>query len=161
MSNRNETVIIENARLIFKNFAGNATPFNREGARNFCVILEDQDVVDAMIEDGWNIKFLKARDEDDQDTAYVQVTVNFKNVPPEVYSIIERRNGQKKKTQLNEDTIDSLDEVYITNVDLMLRPYHWSVQGKDGVKAYLKKMYVTIDPDILADKYADFDDYDM
>ncbi|MGL4451402.1 MAG: hypothetical protein ACRCTZ_09450 [Sarcina sp.] len=158
MSNRNENVIIENARLIFKNFSGGATAFNREGNRNFCVILEDEEVVDAMISDGWNIKFLKARDEDDADIAYIQVTVNYKNVPPEVYSILERRNGQKIKTMLNEDTIDSLDEVYITNVDLILRPYHWAVQGKEGVKAYLKKMYVTIDPDVLADKYADFDD---
>lgn len=160
MSKRNE-LIIEGARIIFRNFAGAASSFNREGARNFCVILEDADVVDNLIADGWNVKYLKARDEDESDTPYIQVTVNFDNIPPEVYTIMERTHGKRIKTRLNEDTVDILDDVNIESVDLMIRPYHWTVQGKGGVKAYLKKMYVTIDPDPLASKYADFDDDDM
>lgn len=155
---RNNELIIENARIIFRNFAGAASNFNREGARNFCVILEDEDAVDRMIEDGWNVKYLKARDEDETDTPYIQVTVNFGNIPPEIYTIMEKANGRKIKTRLDEDTVDTLDDIVIANVDLMIRPYHWTVQGKGGVKAYLKKMYVTIDPDLLASKYADLDD---
>lgn len=160
MSKKNE-LIIEGARIIFRNFAGAASSFNREGARNFCVILEDEEVVDNLVEDGWNVKYLKARDEDESDTPYIQVTVNFDNIPPEVYTIMERSNGKRIKTRLSEDTVDTLDDVNIESVDLMIRPYHWTVQGKGGVKAYLKKMYVTVDPDLLASKYADFDDDDM
>ena len=39
MARTNNNIIIENARLIFKNFAGEQTKYNRAGNRNFCVIL--------------------------------------------------------------------------------------------------------------------------
>jgi hypothetical protein len=34
-----------------------------------------------------------------------------------------------------------------------VRPYAWDVNGKTGVKAYLKTLFVTIDEDALELKY--------
>jgi hypothetical protein len=56
------TVLMEGVRIIFRNFAGKEGQYNREGDRNFGVILPD-DVAQQMLADGWNVKYLKPREE--------------------------------------------------------------------------------------------------
>lgn len=145
-------VTIENARLVFKNFAGKAGQYNVEGNRNFSVIL-DPTVAEAMQRDGWNIKFLKPRPDDDGPTPYIQVKVGYNFRAPQVTLITSRG-----RDNLGEEEVSILDFADIKNVDLILHPSRYDVNGKQGVKAYLHKMYVTLNEDDLDLKYADTQD---
>lgn len=146
-------VLMEDMRIVFRNFAGKEGQYNREGDRNFAVLLDDPKVVKAMQKDGWNIKYLKAREEGDEEQAYLPVTVSFKGKPPLIVMLTSRG-----RTTLNEDECEVLDWADIRTVDLSVRPYEWSVNGKSGIKAYLKSIYVTIEEDALDLKYADIHD---
>ena len=152
---REDTVLMEGVKIVFRNFQGKEGEFNRKGDRNFAVLLDD-DVANAMAEDGWNIKWLKPRedaDEGETEQAYLQVSLNYdKGRPPTVVVITSRG-----RTHIGEEEIEMLDWADITNVDMIVRPYSWDVNGKQGIKAYLQSIYVTIEEDELEKKYAELD----
>lgn len=145
---RAQNITFENARVLFRNFTGKEGQYNREGDRNFCLLL-DEHTAAAMMRDGWNVKHLKPRD-DDPPAPYIQIAVSFKGRPPRVVVITSRG-----RTDLSEAEVEILDWVDIGQADMVIRPYHWSVNGKEGVKAYLKSLFITILEDDLEKKYAD------
>ena len=148
----NTNIRIENAKIRFRNFSGKEGRFNPAGRRNFCVFLDDTSASE-LLDEGWNIKYLQPRTEEDEPQAYLQVAVSYANVPPKVYLVTN-----KQKTLLDEDTINALDWAELETVDLVVRPYNYEVNGKTGVKAYLKTMYAKIVEDEFADKYEDVPD---
>lgn len=148
MPDQVKTFMIEDARIIFRNFSGKEGQYNREGDRNFAVVLPD-DIAEQMLADGWNVRALVSREEGDPDTPYVQVSVNFKNRPPRVVMITSTA-----RTNLGEDSIEVLDWAEFAVVDLICRGYEWDVNGKQGTKAYLQSLFVTIEEDALERKYA-------
>jgi hypothetical protein len=142
------TVLMEGVRIIFRNFAGKEGQYNREGDRNFAVVL-DEKTAKEMTDDGWNVKSLAPREQDeDEVTYYLQVSVNFKGRPPRIVMVTSRG-----RTTLDEGQVEMLDWADILNVDLIVRPYAWDVSGRSGIKAYLQTMYVTIQEDALEMKY--------
>ena len=151
----NTNIRIENAKIRFRNFSGKEGKFNPAGRRNFVVFLDD-DTAHDLRDEGWNIKWLQPRTEDDEPQAYLSVTVAFNRMPPKIWLVTS-----KKKTLLDEDSVGMLDWTELENVDLTIRPYNYDVNGKSGVKAYLKTLYATIVEDDFADKYEDVPDSAM
>ena len=68
---------IDDARIVYRNFRGEGSKFNREGDRNFAVIIPDQDIADELIAKGWNVKIKPPRDEDDAPFMYLPVKVKY------------------------------------------------------------------------------------
>ena len=146
-------VQIDNARIIYRNFAGAPSKFNREGDRNFAVVIDDQDIAEALTEKGWNVKIKPPREEGDEPFMFLPVKVKFNDRGPRVY--LQNSLGGRNRVTLDEDTVGILDNVDITNVDLDIRPYDWDVQGKTGRTAYLQSICVTQEVDRFLDRYAE------
>jgi hypothetical protein len=144
------TVMIEDAELVFRNFSGKEGRFNREDQKTFCVFIDDPDLVEQLVTDGWNLKYTNVREEGDEPRAYLPVEVKYENKPPNVVMITS--GG---RTHLDNDSIEVLDWSEFKTVDLIVNPYDWQMpNGDTGRKAYLKSMFVTIDEDELERKYA-------
>lgn len=148
-----ENITIEGARIVFRNFSGKEGRFNPPGKKNFCVLL-DNELASNLKDDGWNVKWLKPREEDDEPQAYIQVSVNFDTIPPKI--VLVTSSG---KQVLDDKTVSILDWAEIANVDIIIRPYNWEMaDGMKGVKAYVKSMYVTIVEDEFEKKYSNVPD---
>ncbi len=148
-----EKLILENIDLIrsMRNFAGREGMFNDAGNRNFAVRLpQNRFDLDSMLEDGWNVKFFKPRDEHDVPDAFLNVTVSYRVRKPSIILVTDEGRIQ---TPLDEDSIDVIDYADIESADVIINPYEWSVRGEHGVKAYLEKAWINIREDKLTRKY--------
>ena len=144
---------IDDCRIIYRNFEGRGDKYNREGDRNFAVIIPDQETADALIEEGWNVKIKPPRDEDDDPFMFLPVKVKFNDRGPNAYLVTGKRMNK-----LDEESIACLDNIDILSVDLDVRPYDWEVNGKTGRTAYLQSIKVVQDVDRFAAAYEDVDD---
>lgn len=150
-------IAIENARIGFRNFSGKEGKFNPAGRRNFCVFLEE-DLARTLEKDGWNVRWLQPRDDNEAEQGYLQVAVSYDNIPPKIIMI-----SSKGKTIMDDESVGILDWAEISEIDLIIRPYNWVLHEgtkneKSGVKAYVKSMYVTIAEDEFEKKYYDVPD---
>lgn len=143
---------IDDARIIYRNFEGRGDKFNREGDRNFAVVIPDQEMADALIAEGWNVRIKPPRDEDDDPFMFLPVKIKFNDRGPNAYLQTGARMNR-----LNESSIACLDQIDIMSVDLDIRPYDWEVSGKTGRTAYLQSIKVVQEIDRFAASYEDID----
>lgn len=141
---------IDDARIIYRNFSGEASQFNRAGDRNFSILIDTEEAKDALVNEGWNVKIKPAREEGDMPFMHLPVKVKFNDRGPAVYL---KSGGNMRK--LDESTVGLLDNVDILSVDLDIRPYDWDVNGKSGRTAYLQSICVTQDVDRFAQRFAE------
>ena len=141
---------IDDARIVYRNFSGIGGKFNREGDRNFSVLIDDEDIANALVEEGWNVKIKPPRDEGDEPFMHLPVKVKFNDYGPTVYLV-----SGSRVNKLDEESVSCLDNIDILSVDLDIRPYDWDVNGKTGRTAYLESISVTQKVDRFAERFAD------
>ena len=146
---------IDDAMIIFKNFKGEGGRYNAEGNRNFAILIQDQEIVNALIEDtnkygiGWNVHIKAPREEGDDPFMYLPVKVKFNGRGPVVYL----KSGSNR-VKLTEETIACLDDIDIASVDLDIRPYDNEVNKNPHRTAYLQSMCVIQDIDRFSARFA-------
>ena len=152
-------VEIDHARIRFRNFAGKGGQYNREGDRNFAVVIPNREIAEELINDtnqygvGWNVKIKEPRNEEEDEFIFLPVKVKFNGRGPAVYL---ETNGVRN--QLKEESVSLLDSVDILDVSLDIRPYDDVINGKPFRTAYLQSLLVIQDVDRFAPRDRDFEE---
>lgn len=147
---------IDDARIIFRNFRGEGGKFNKEGDRNFALIIPNEEMAEALQNDvnkfgaGWNVKIKPPREEGDEPFIYLPVKVKFNDRGPIVYL-----QSGRNRVKLDEESVSMLDDIDIASVDLDIRPYDSEINGKPFRAAYLQSMCVTQDIDRFSSRFAE------
>jgi len=178
------SLAFEGERIVYRNFAGVESEFNRKGDRNFCIVIPTKEDAIAMFEAGWNVQLrpqgpqskelreaikgghnfmeklaiLNNLSNDPDDAIYLlKVNVKFESRrPAEIYLVTD---PAKKPLKMDEDTCAKLDLADIIACDIVVAPHSWATARGSGISAYLKTIYVMIRQDPFAAKYA-LDDED-
>lgn len=137
---------IDGARICYRNFRGEGSMYNREGDKNFSLVIPSQEIADDLIKEGWNIKIKPPREEGDEAFITLGVKVKFNERGPNIY--LQTDNGL---IRLDEESVSMLDRIRIANVDLDIRPFDWEINGNSGRTAYLQSMKVT---QLIEDRFA-------
>ena len=141
---------IDDARIVFRNFRGEGGPYNREGDRNFALVIPTEEMADELVAEGWNVKKKDPREEGDDPFIFLPVKIKFNDRGPHVYL----KTGDVSN-KLDEESVGCLDDIDIRSVSMDIRPYDWEVNGKAGRTAYLQSMEVVQEIDRFAARYAE------
>ena len=148
---------INDARITFRNFRGEADDYNDAGNRRFSVIIPSIELAEMLQENvnsygaGWNVKINPPREDGGDPFIHLPVKVKYTDrSQPNVYL-----TSGSKTVKLTEDTIDMLDNIDIRSVDLDIRPFDGETRGKAFRAAYLQSIWVTQEVDRFESRFAE------
>lgn len=155
MARPSEDITMEGVQIRIRNFSGKEGQYNVKGQRNFLVLIND-DVAADLDKAGWNVKFLKPKEEGDAPQAFLKVKVNLNGEPKPRFVLVTSRG--KTRLDPDESSMTILDWSDIIECDLIINPYHYDFNGNQGITAYLRAGYFKIQEDELDLKYAETPD---
>ena len=132
-----EIIQIDDCRIVHRNLSGRGDKYNREGDRNFSIVIPDEEIAQALTEKGWNVHVKPPKEPGDTPFMFLPVKVKFNDYGPIIYVV---SNGTQVK--LDATTVNLIDTIDIDSVNLDVRPYDWEVNGATGRSAYLQTMQV-------------------
>ena len=156
---------LTNKDILFPNFKGVPDPpYNSRGDQIFNIRLDPERAED-LDQKGWHVKTWVSSDED---TVYfLPVRINFDGPrPPKCYQmggelLSDGSVNIKNKTKLDKEMVKEWQETEFYNLDIIVSPSLWEMNGKTGIKAYAKAMYATVVLDPLQIKYANVGQNDI
>ena len=154
--------IVQNTTLVYKNFSGAPTKYNREGGRPTFAIVLDPQQADKFREKGFNIKPFRPQDEEELYSLEIKVNWNSR-FPPNI-NVIELVQGQVKGKPKPKNRITSgvLDTFQIKKADVLFNGHEYDPVDHPGkCTAYLSTAYIHVELNELDAIYSEmFMDYD-
>lgn len=167
----NNRISFPNSRLRFRNFKGK-NKLGYDEARNFCVDIQDEDMVQDLIDYGFNVKYTTPMDlptyekyaeakgwEEPFDqyisnfvpTPYIQIKVTNKPGLPikpniRIYEVDDSTGNAIRLDQNDPKQVEEMDEMYYKHADVVASVYEWAYQGNNGVSLYLYGLYFHTEP---------------
>lgn len=154
----NGVVQFDDVRIIHRNFSGEPSKYNRDGSRNFSIVIDDEEIADALVNDknkygnGWNVKIKPPFEEGDPPFMYLPVKIKFNGSPrdPRIYLVTG-----SSVNRVTEKNISNLDFIDIERVDVDIRPYDDIVQDKSFRSAYLYALRIVQRTDRFSEELAE------
>lgn len=147
--NNRDMVEFSNVRIVHRNLRGVKTEYNRVGNRGFSIVLSE-DEAEELIDRGYNVRVRPSQSNPDDKFCFLPIAVNYNNIPPRIYRVTE-----DTMMLLSEANVGIIDTSDIVNVNLTVNARYWDINGKQGIKPYVNTMYVEVEEDSFAGKYAD------
>lgn len=157
-----EYYMVDNAQLIWTNFAGNETSMNRGGKRNFNWVIPDPELAQQLAAMGLNVRHRSIRDGvDGEEFDHLKIDISYetdKGIPieeinpewvPQVYLVDEN----DYLTLIEKEGLGELDGKIITYALFEFRLYNWTYGNKTGVSAKLKRLFLRVKKDPLAGRF--------
>lgn len=147
------SVELRGVQITYRNFEGREEMYNREGDRNFHVIL-DEASANILEAEGYNIKRKPPKEEGGDWFFTLKVKVNFKGRPPTVALVSKTK---QTRNTLSPDTVMLADHADFESIDLEISPYDWKLKtGETGRTAYLQTFYGILFESPLDQLYAQY-----
>ena len=170
-----KSLVIKDAEIYFKNFRGKELPiYNPSGKRTFCVRIDGRKAK-KLKKEGWAIKEVYINKSQTKKRWILPVTIydtwadtklnsqaiqHTRHLPrssrsSKEFAIIGNEDLRLCK-QLSHHSMGLLDIANITNSQMVIRGYEWDVNGKQGIKAFLRTGDFYISDTISVSKLIDF-----
>lgn len=150
---------VEEARIGFKNFAGEVGPYNKDGKKDFALMIDNDELLNDLVEQGYNVKYPKPNPEinpeEDTRSPYLMIKVD-RQVSPLVIKVDVNGAELSRQRVPNEET-GMLDWLSPKTIDLVVRPYDYSDSGftnGTGISAWLNEIVYVVEVSPLEAKYA-------
>jgi hypothetical protein len=152
------TLEINDAIILFPNFEGRESMYNRRGDRNFSIAIDnfedaeilhkkgwnvkvespDLEFVEELQRHGWNAKHKPKLDPDEGPRMRLDVKVKYnRRDDGSVWGPAAYVWSGHNRRELDEDTIGTLDHIERDCVNLDIVASNWNVNGRTGRTAYL------------------------
>ena len=153
------SLVIKDAEICFKNFRGKESTFNPAGKRNFWVRIDGRKAK-KLKKEGWAIKEMYLNKSRTKRRWYLPVTIYESwadtKINSKVVAIMSDGVGLKVCKQLKDHSMGLLDIVDIEHSNMVIRGYEYDVNGRHGIKAYLRNADVYIPDSISTVKIINF-----